>query len=72
MQTKLNYAFELYDTDENGSLTSTEVRGVIRSMLDMLVKTFPVIRSIPLSKILWFNYVILYFRDQTKRDMKLV
>ena len=37
LHTKLSYAFEVYDTDENGSLTPTEVRAIIHSMLDMLV-----------------------------------
>ncbi|RNA04105.1 neuronal calcium sensor 2-like [Brachionus plicatilis] len=33
---KLEYAFDLYDVDENGSLTSEEVRSVIVGMLDLL------------------------------------
>lgn len=36
LATKLDYAFDVYDADENGSLTSEEVRAVIYSMLDML------------------------------------
>ena len=37
MNTKLNFAFDCYDADENGSLTSVEVRAVIHGMLDLLV-----------------------------------
>ena len=33
---KLNYAFELYDEDESGSLNRAELRAVIYGMLDML------------------------------------
>lgn len=37
---KLEYAFDMYDIDNNGSLTSKEVRSVIVGMLDLLVKIF--------------------------------
>ena len=37
MNTKLDFAFDCYDADENGSLTSVEVRAVIHGMLDLLV-----------------------------------
>ena len=37
LKTKLDYAFDCYDADENGSLTGLEVRAVIHGMLDMLV-----------------------------------
>ena len=37
---KLEYAFDLYDIDNNGSLTSEEVRSVIVGMLDLLVRKY--------------------------------
>lgn len=37
---KLEYAFDMYDIDNNGSLSSKEVRSVIVGMLDLLVKIF--------------------------------
>jgi len=36
LKTKLDYAFDVYDADNNGSLTAAEVRAVIHGMLDML------------------------------------
>ena len=36
LQQKLVYAFELYDADNNGYLTSNEVQEVIGGMLDLL------------------------------------
>jgi len=37
LKKKLEYAFALYDQDDNGSLTSIEVRSILVAMLDMLV-----------------------------------
>ncbi len=39
LKKKLEYAFALYDQDDNGSLTSIEVRSILVAMLDMLVST---------------------------------
>ena len=36
LASKLNYAFELYDADNNGFLTSNEVQEVLAGMLDLL------------------------------------
>ena len=36
LKKKLEYAFELYDSDGNGYLDSTEVREVVKGMLDLL------------------------------------
>ena len=36
LQTKLIYAFELYDADNNGFLTPNEVQEVLGGMLDLL------------------------------------
>ena len=36
MKKKLEYAFELYDTDGNGYLDSNEIREVVKGMLDLL------------------------------------
>jgi Ca2+-binding EF-hand superfamily protein len=33
---KLDYAFDLYDTDRSGTLNSLEVREVLIGMLDLL------------------------------------
>ena len=35
---KLEYAFQLYDTDNNGTLNNAEVSVVVGGMLDMLGK----------------------------------
>ena len=37
LSNKLNYAFDLYDTDGNGSLTSAEIKSILHAMLDLLV-----------------------------------
>ena len=34
---KLEYAFEMYDADNNGFLDSAELKTVIHGMLDLLV-----------------------------------
>ena len=36
LQTKLVYAFKLYDADNNGFLTTNEVHEVLSGMLDLL------------------------------------
>jgi Ca2+-binding EF-hand superfamily protein len=36
LKTKLEYAFALYDADNNGHLDSDEIRDVITRMLDLL------------------------------------
>ncbi len=35
-QQKLEYAFELYDVDNNNSLDRNELRGVLNAMFDLL------------------------------------
>ena len=38
LRKKLEYAFQLYDTDNNGTLNNAEVSAVVGGMLDMLGK----------------------------------
>lgn len=39
-QKKLEFAFEVYDADNNGYLDSAELKTVIHGMLDLLVRDF--------------------------------
>ena len=36
MKSKLEYAFQLYDTDGNGYLDKNEIRQVIKGMMDLI------------------------------------
>ena len=40
LKSKLDYAFELYDSDNNGSLTTAEIKPILHAMLDLLVCFF--------------------------------
>ena len=37
LQKKLDFTFSLYDIDNNGTLTTDEVKAVVIGMLDLLV-----------------------------------
>ena len=48
MQNKLEYAFHVYDVDNNGTLDSAEVRAVVSGMLTLLGKILKAYIIIPI------------------------
>ena len=38
LEKKLDFAFTLYDSDNNGLLTKEEIKPVVYAMLDLIVK----------------------------------